>query len=83
MAVNPNNFYVTLFSNVSMKLYPDNTVGAFTVQLPEEIYLGNCRWEVGLCEFSCPPNVGTYRKIITISETNAMIYSNLIIPVCG
>jgi hypothetical protein len=30
---NPNRFYFTVFSNSSTKAYPDNTIGAFTVQL--------------------------------------------------
>lgn len=49
----PNSFYVTLFINASMK---DNTL-----HLAQELDLGNDRWEVFLCDFTCsPPAVGTY-----------------------
>jgi len=30
----PKHFYVTFFSNTSQILYPTNTIGAFTVELP-------------------------------------------------
>ena len=33
-------FYVTLISNASQSLYPDNTVPAFTAQLAHPIELG-------------------------------------------
>ena len=49
------SFYMTLFSNSSMKAYPNNSITAFTVQLGHEILLsGNDVWEVAICEFSCP-----------------------------
>ena len=36
----PKHFYVTLFSNASQSLYPNNTISAFTVELPRPIELG-------------------------------------------
>jgi hypothetical protein len=49
------HFYVTLFSNALQTLYPENTLGAFTIELEQTIELDpNDRWEVALCEFSCP-----------------------------
>jgi len=49
----PKNFYVTLFSNASQSLYPTNTIGAFTVEIPQPIELGpKDNSEVGLCEIS-------------------------------
>jgi hypothetical protein len=49
-----NSFYVTLFSNGSQTLYPDNTVGAFTTELAIPIELDSeFRLQVSLCEFSC------------------------------
>ena len=48
---------MTLVSNSSMKAYPINSIAAFTVDLAHEIMLsGKDRWEVALCEFSCPVN---------------------------
>jgi hypothetical protein len=50
-----NSFYVILLSNGSQTLYPDNTVGAFTTELARPIELDpEFRWQVSLCEFSCP-----------------------------
>jgi len=39
-----NHFYITLLSNASQDVYPDNTVGAFTVKLAETIDLGMGKW---------------------------------------
>ena len=55
MGANPYSFYVTLFSNSSMNAYHNNAIAAFTVQLAHGIDLGTHRWQVALCEFSCPP----------------------------
>ena len=76
----PNHFYVTLFSNASQALFPDNTVNAFTSELAQVIDLGpDDTWEVGLCEFSCPSqHVGTLKPNIVVGGTNMIIYCNLI-----
>jgi len=50
-----SSFYVTLFSNSSMKSYPANTISSFTVQLAHEIDLAGDIRKVAHCEFSCPP----------------------------
>ena len=48
-----NHFYITLYSNASQKLYPDNTQASFTCHLAQPIDLGSTSdWEVGLCEIS-------------------------------
>ena len=66
------NFYVTVFSNASQDLYPDNTIGAFTVELVRPIHLGrNTNWEVRLCEFTCPD---------AIAKGIGLIYCDLISP---
>jgi hypothetical protein len=44
--------YITLSSDSSLDIYPDNTLSAFQVQLPKPIDLGRDNWEVGLCEVS-------------------------------
>lgn len=42
-------FFVTLLSNSSMNLFPDNKTSSFTVQLAEKITL-NGLWSVGVAE---------------------------------
>jgi hypothetical protein len=75
-------FYVTVFSNASQNLYPDNTLATFTTHLAQPISLDpNERWEVGVCEVSCsPPQVGNFRPILLVGDTNVLIYCNLITP---
>lgn len=77
-----NHFYVVLFSNGSQALYPDNTVAAFTAELARPITLPpNEKWEVGLCEFTCPPNqVGTFRISDVVGASVGVIYCDLITP---
>jgi hypothetical protein len=76
------HFYITLFSNASQKIYPRNTIAEFTVQLAQRIDLGSTdSWDVGHCEFSCPPPaVGALKPIDVIGETNALVYCDLIAP---
>ena len=50
-----DRFYVTLPSNASMKLYPNNTLARYTTQLPNRIELGYEHWEVALTEILYPP----------------------------
>jgi len=78
----PKHFYVTLFSNASQSLYPTNTIGAFTVELPQPIELGpNDNWEVELCEISYPPNtVGTIKSVNFVGDTTALVYCDVISP---
>jgi hypothetical protein len=82
MNCNQQQFLVTLFSNASQKLFLDNTIAAFTVQLAQPIELGsNDRWEVGLCELTCPPtHVGSFGNVVTVGDTNVLVYCNLISP---
>jgi len=67
MAVN-NHFYVTLPSNASMDIYPENTMTTFRVKLPEKIQLTG-HWEVGMSDliysqtFVLPAYSLTIRKI--------------------
>jgi hypothetical protein len=44
-----NQFYVTLSSDASMDLYPDNVVSSYKTKLSEPLNLTG-DWEVGLCE---------------------------------
>ena len=71
-----NQFYVTLFSNSSRKIYGDNTLSAFTMKLAQPIDLNYAEnWEVGICEVTCPPPL-----VGTVGNTNVLIYCNVISP---
>jgi hypothetical protein len=74
------NFYVTLFSNASRKLYADNMLAAFTAHLAQPIIFDpNDRWEVGISELTCPPpHVGTLKTNVVVGDPNVLIYCNLI-----
>jgi hypothetical protein len=52
--------------------HPANTLAEFTIQYSQRIDLiSTDSWEVGLCEFSCPP-------VDVIVTTNALVYCDLI-----
>ena len=82
MTSDPKQFYVTLFSNGSQELFPENTKSSFSITLTQAIDLGpNDTWEVGLCEFRYPPKFrGTVCPFMITGDTNAFIYCNLIRP---
>jgi len=73
---------VTLLSNTSKNLYPDNTIAAFTAELARPVELGySDNWEVEVCEFSYPPNsVGTFKHTTVVGDTTGLIYCDLISP---
>ena len=48
-----SDFYLTLPSNSSMDVYPDNTMANFKTRLPNRVELEG-RWEVGLVEMQYP-----------------------------
>ena len=78
--IQTDHFYVTLLSNASSNIYPENTLTSFTVHLARPIDLGSThKWEVGICEFTCQPQyVGTFKPLRVIGDTNALIYCDLI-----
>jgi len=83
MEIPRNHFYVTLFSNASKEVFPDNTLTAFTIHLAQPIDLGQSDWEVGLAELSYKaPNRQIMRgKLIdVISSVNVLVYCDLITP---
>ena len=86
MEILRNQFYVTLFSNASKEVYPDNTLTAFRIHLAQPIDLGSSSdWEVGLAELSYnAPNrqIMQGSPVDVISSTNALIYCDLIKPQC-
>src|SRR5688572_14956928 len=55
------HFYLTLPSNSSQELFPNNTLTEFTTQLPSTIELTN-EWEVGLAEIMFPRSWYTIPK---------------------
>jgi len=70
-----DHFYITLFSNASQHLYPDNKIAAFTTQLGQPIILDPSEiWEVGFCEISSPSTMPVG------DNTNAFVYCDLIAP---
>jgi len=43
-----DHFYITLYSNASQEIYPDNKIGAFKIQLTQPVKLAPSEiWEVG------------------------------------
>jgi hypothetical protein len=82
MDTDRKHFYITLFSNASQKLYPDNTLASFTIRLAQLIILGSAdKWEVGICEVSCQEfQIGTFRSFDVVGKSNVLIYCDLISP---
>lgn len=52
-------FYLSLPSEASSRIYPDNTLGKFKVKLTKEIYLPENDWEVALSSVSFPSTLDT------------------------
>ena len=80
-----DHFYVTLFSNASQDIYPDNKIAAFTTQLAQPIRLNPSEiWEVGLCELSYSASHGLQKNGPLLNNLNvflnALIYCDLIAP---
>jgi len=77
-----SHFYITLLRNASQKVRSSNTLTEITIQLAQRIDLGSTdNWEVGLCEFNCPPpKSGTWKPVDIVGETNALINCDLITP---
>lgn len=61
------SFYVTLPSNSSMKIHPDNTLAHFFVTLPSPLTLSG-EWEVAMAEFVYP-----HRWLNVIQGDNLML----------
>lgn len=51
-----SQLYLTLPSNSSNDIYPNNTSASYTVRLHREILLESGEWEVGLAEIHFPYN---------------------------
>ena len=76
-----DHFYVTLFSNASQDIYPDNKIAAFTTQLAQPIRLNPSEiWEVGLSELSYSVTSWQPKVLDMRSFMNALMYCDLIAP---
>ena len=84
MDIQRNQFYVTLFSNDSKEVFPDNSLMAFTIHLAHPINLGSAtNWELGLAEVSYKaPNRQILQGALVdvVSSINILIYCDLITP---
>jgi len=83
MDIGRNHFYVTLFSNASLDLYPDNNRAIFTTHLARPIDLGtlSSEWEVGLCEVSYgEPSNELVKPNTLVDKTMVFVYCNLVAP---
>lgn len=62
-----DSFYLTLPSNSSFDVFPNNTTACYVTQLPQRIsLLGD--WEISVVEFHYP------RTLLNINSTNNIIY---------
>ena len=74
---------MTLFSNGSKEVFPENTLTAFTIQLAQSVDLGLSDWEVGLAELSYKaphPKLFKGKCVDVHSSESALVYCNLIAP---
>ena len=57
-----SSFYITLPSNASMDVYPENTASTYTIHMPKTLYLKD-KYEVGLAEIQYPHTWRTFNKV--------------------
>lgn len=69
-----NSFYITLPSNASMDLYPDNTLAKYITKLHHRINLEGDNWEVALAEIQYPNN---FQLLTTSFMWLQITYQNL------
>ena len=78
------DFYLTLPSNSSMDVYPNNTMANFKTKLPNRIELEG-RWEVGMVEMQYPHTWYNLReeegKLTIISTAPDAVITNITAPV--
>ena len=84
MDLQRNQLYVTLFSNASKEVFPDNSLTAFSIHLAHPINIGSASdWEVGLAEVSYKaPNrqIMPGAVVDVVNSINVLIYCDLITP---
>lgn len=68
-------FFVTLFSNSSQDVYPENTMSRFTCRLPRPIKLEG-DYKVGLVEIQYPP----YQGVVSNNESSDEFEDQITLP---
>lgn len=66
--------YITLTSDASLDIFPDNTIGKFRVKLPKKLYLDRTRHQIGMKLISYPhkiSNINDGKFTVFIHKTNA------------
>lgn len=63
-----NSFYITLISDSSLDIYPNNTLHNFITKLPKHININKNNWEAALVEIIYPS------QIININEHDTEFY---------
>ena len=71
-----DHFSVTLLSDSSKNVYPNNTTANFQTQLAKPLHLGPGKWEVGTCEFAYPVEILPPELSWEIRQT--FLYCNVI-----
>ena len=83
MDIRRDHFYVALFSNASIDLYPDNSRAVFTTHLahPIDLETSSSEWEVGVCEISYGGPSNELVKPNTLADkTMVFVYCDLVAP---
>ena len=62
------DFYLTLLSDISLNMFPDNKQSEFTVRLDHTIHIEEEKWEVALVEIATPS------EILNITEENNFFF---------
>ena len=62
------DFYLTLLSDSSLNMFPDNKQSEFTIRLDHPIHIEDDRWEVALDEIATPS------EVLNISEENNVFF---------
>lgn len=88
MRTNQKSFFITLRSNTSLDLYPQNTLSRFTTKLPICLDFKNSEyneWCVGIVKFSCTKIEGTINPAsvlrIVFTDAKKEAVENTIVPV--
>lgn len=65
-----SDFYITLPSDASMEIFPDNTQSSFRTKLSAPLVLSSDDWEVGLTEIFIPKtwyNIDTHNNTYSVT----------------
>jgi hypothetical protein len=73
-------FYITLLSDSSINLYPENSLSSFRNDLARPVNLQRGSWAVGLTEISYFQDERTSKEFRGLNKTPMFVYCNLIEP---